>query len=146
MIQRFHIMTRVSSDLEMINNYSKPTIGWNPQRTGHDNRCISRRKGCPRSALFEVLDEGDDKRALREQCSLIHVMIVVVVLARASSRSVFVTRLEASSSLRASVMPSACAREKPRCSSFLMTLLVSSSNVCINRQCTSYCVLYNPLH
>jgi hypothetical protein len=71
MIQRFHIMTRVSSEpeLEMINNYSKPTIGWNPQRTGYDNRCISRRKGCPRSALFEVLDEGDDKRALREQCS-----------------------------------------------------------------------------
>ena len=37
-------------------------------------------------------------------------------------------------------MPSACAR-KAALFQLLMTLLVSSSNVCINRQCTSYCVL-----
>ena len=48
----------------------------------------------------------------------------------------FVARLEASSSLSASVMPSASVREKPRCSSFLTTPAVSTTKVCIDRQCT----------
>jgi len=78
-----------------------------------------------------------NKRAVSgPQVEIQHASRQVRMISR-SLRSVLVARLEASSSLSASVMPSACAREKPRCSSFLITLLVSTTKLCIDCQSTT---------
>jgi len=76
---------------------------------------------------------------------VIHLMMVMVWLATARSRSALVTSFDVSNSFNTSVIPSACVREKPRCSSFFTTPFVSITNVCIYDHCTMHVAYSNPV-